>query len=96
MESMNKGENKKDKNKYAKMSSSGRLMKPPKRILTSSSDKAPKRKKKCLGSKSTMHTEIDRLRRLVKEMNDVEGKEKSTDTSSNKNSIFIPSENTNI
>lgn len=44
IESTDKGENKKD-NKHSKMSSSGRLVRPPKRILTSSSDEAPKRKK---------------------------------------------------
>ncbi|XP_024893702.1 uncharacterized protein LOC112468653 [Temnothorax curvispinosus] len=62
------------KKKVFKISSTGRLLKPPRKLLTSSDDESKRPKKKFKSSQSTkrMTQEIDRLRLIVKKFENTE------------------------
>lgn len=62
MENLEQTDNKESKKAY-RMSSSGRVVKTPKRILTTSSDEAPARKKKSSKTMISVKKELERLKK---------------------------------
>lgn len=87
---MDEREKRKKYKDRTKISSSGRVLKPPKRIMTTSSDETPKRRK--THGTSDMKSELTRLRYFMKTRDDPEGKENLANTKKNS----IPSKEKNV